>query len=332
MEGNELISSSPLHRSLINTGPSDDDDDGGGGGGVLFFDRDEREMALPAPAALEKKTSSHGGDDGDDDHGTVSPRWRVRLGVLYMCGMAMCSVVLCALGATLDTLAAHCGLNALSLSSVYIARGAGAVCGAMASSSIYRVVHGNHALALALAFLAIVLLALPPTTSPVLLHVLFALLGLATSTIDTGVQIMTRKAHGAGAGPWLGANTLAFGVAGAAVPVVSLMAGGRDSVVYLVFAAFSIATGAVILCLAVPQRMAEAVDGHAGKTQSGKTQTQQSRAMLARRKGFAPPSASLPASMSVSGGGDSPWASYAVEAAIAVAAFFVIGGQVALTS
>jgi len=38
--------------------------------------------------------------------------------------------------------------------------------------------------------------------------------------MDTGCQIMTRKMHGKFAGPWLGANAAAFGLAGAAVPLV----------------------------------------------------------------------------------------------------------------
>jgi hypothetical protein len=49
------------------------------------------------------------------------------------------------------------------------------------------------------------------------LHVLFAGLGFGTAVTDTGCQIMTRKAHGKRAGPWLGGNTVTFGVAGALV-------------------------------------------------------------------------------------------------------------------
>jgi hypothetical protein len=36
-------------------------------------------------------------------------------------------------------------------------------------------------------------------------------------------QIMTRKVHGVHAGPWLGANTVVFGVAGALVPIVDII-------------------------------------------------------------------------------------------------------------
>ena len=39
---------------------------------------------------------------------------------------------------------------------------------------------------------------------------------------DTGCQIMTRKAHGKKAGPWLGANTVTFGIAGAIVPLMEI--------------------------------------------------------------------------------------------------------------
>lgn len=304
MDGHELVSSSPLHRSLLASAYGAEGD---GDGGIQFFDKHERPVVVTTLTAGPKRHLADDGgcDESLDEGDEVSPRWKLRLGVVYMGAMAMCSVVLCALGATLDDLAANCGLDALSLSSVYIARGAGAVCGAMASSPVYRFVHGNHALAATLAFLAVVLLALPPTTSPALLHVLFALLGLATSTIDTGVQIMTRKAHGAGAGPWLGANTLAFGVAGAAVPVVSLAAGGRESVVFLVFAAFAGVTGAATLALAVPRRMGEAADG------------KRAAASQAARR---------------AGGGLGQVLPFAVEGVVAAAAFLVIGGQVALTS
>jgi hypothetical protein len=55
------------------------------------------------------------------------------------------------------------------------------------------------------------------TTIARYLHVLFAGLGFGTSVTDTGCQIMTRKAHGKHAGPWLGSNTVTFGIAGALV-------------------------------------------------------------------------------------------------------------------
>jgi len=125
----------------------------------------------------------------------VRRNWRTSLGALYLLGMGMCSVVLCALGATLENLAGNVGLSSLDLSSVYIARGAGSLLGAMACATTFRLLHGNHVIAGTLAALSGVLLILPRATNVALLHFLFSLLGIMTATIDTGVQIMTRKAH-----------------------------------------------------------------------------------------------------------------------------------------
>ena len=46
-----------------------------------------------------------------------------------------------------------------------------------------------------------------------------------TATLDTGCQIMTRKVHGVHAGPWLGANTVCFAIAGALVPLIEIVTG-----------------------------------------------------------------------------------------------------------
>ena len=242
---------------------------------------------------LDRGRSSSSGfsrfdDETLDSHGKeVSKQWRYRTGVLYMAAMAMCSVVLIALGATLEELAQNCGEDALKLSSVYVARGVGSVGGAMSSSSTFRLVHGDHVLASTLALLCMVLLILPVISSAAALHFFFGCLGLATASIDTGVQIMTRKAHGSGAvrpafalplvsprsfavtqvclltklpllfcqGPWLGANTLAFGVAGAVVPLVSLLTSNRVPLIYLIFGAYALLNGVGLIVHRTPRRM-----------------------------------------------------------------------------
>ena len=63
-------------------------------------------------------------------------------------------------------------------------------------------------LVVALLWVAMVLILLAFCASIWYLHVLFASLGFGTAVVDTGCQIMTRKAHGRNAGPWLGANTV----------------------------------------------------------------------------------------------------------------------------
>ena len=56
-------------------------------------------------------------------------------------------------------------------------------------------------------------------------------------------------------GPWLGANTLAFGVAGSLVPVVSLISGNNMTVTYIVFAAYALFVALGLLALEVPPFM-----------------------------------------------------------------------------
>ena len=75
---------------------------------------------------------------------------------------------------------------------------------------------------------------------------MFFFIGLGTSITDTGCQIMTRKIHGKAAGPWLSANTVAFGASAIFVPTIEIIS---KNVVhqYFVMAAF---IGIVILLLA----------------------------------------------------------------------------------
>jgi len=50
---------------------------------------------------------------------------------------------------------------------------------------------------------------------------------------DTGCQIMTRKVHGKTAGQWLGANTVAFGISGAIVPLIEIVTGNLYAQYYI---------------------------------------------------------------------------------------------------
>jgi hypothetical protein len=136
--------------------------------------------------------------------------------------MGVCGIVLTAIGSTLTQLAANCGTTALKVSTVFLARGAGAIFGSLISAKLFCWFHGNYVLVTALVWLAIVMLCLPFCDRVWYLHCLFAALGFGTAVTDTGCQIMTRKAHGKNAGPWLGANTVSFGIAGAIVPLMEI--------------------------------------------------------------------------------------------------------------
>lgn len=145
------------------------------------------------------------------------------LGIAYMLAMGVCGVVLVAIGSSLSDFADNCNTTSTDLGTVFIARGVGAIFGAISSAKLYLWYPGNNVLSISLTSIAILLFILPFNTSIFGIHILFLLLGLATAITDTGCQIMTRKIHGKVAGPWLGANTVAFGISGALVPLLEII-------------------------------------------------------------------------------------------------------------
>ena len=177
------------------------------------------------------------GDEGLDDEATAKdlnhtkddvnliagvPQDVLVMGIGYMLAMGVCGIVLVALGSTLEDLAVNVGKSATEIGTVFITRGLGAVLGAFFSAKLYKWFAGNTVMFFGLLSICILLLALPFVKSDVLLHVFFLFLGLMTAITDTGCQIMTRKLHGKFAGPWLGANTVSFGISGAFVPIIEI--------------------------------------------------------------------------------------------------------------
>ena len=141
-----------------------------------------------------------------------------------MMAMGVCGVVLTAIGSILDTVAKHCGTESTKVGTVFIARGVGAIAGAVLSAKLYSPPRkGNNVLCVTIILLIGLMMYLPFVTNIVVLHVVFTGLGFSTAVTDTGCQIMTRKTHGNRAGPWLGANTVVFGIAGAIVPVIDII-------------------------------------------------------------------------------------------------------------
>lgn len=147
---------------------------------------------------------------------------KIIMGIAYMLAMGVCGIVLVALGSTLETLAENVGKTSTEVGTVFVTRGSGAILGAIISAKLYKWFQGNNVMFVGLTLIACLLLATPFVTSNIVLHIFFLLLGLGTAVTDTGCQIMTRKLHGKMAGPWLGANTVSFGISGAFVPVIEL--------------------------------------------------------------------------------------------------------------
>lgn len=148
----------------------------------------------------------------------------LNVSVTYLLAMGICGLVLVALGATLDDITDNFGKDSTDVGTVFIARGAGAIFGAIGSSVVFAKFEGNKVICVSLVGVAAVMATLPFCNTEAFLHILFFILGFFTSITDTGCQIMTRKVHGKKAGPWLGANTVAFGISGCIVPLLQIMA------------------------------------------------------------------------------------------------------------
>lgn len=165
------------------------------------------------------KLSERDNDDDDNEHRSKT----VFMGVVYMLAMGVCGMVLVAVGSTLSYLSAQVGYSSTELGTIFLARGIGSITGAILSAKLYKWFYGNSIMVTGVVIVTSVLIAFVYNKSVVFLHILFLILGVCTAVVDTGVQIQTRKLHGMKAGPWLGANTVAFGIAGILVPVIQIM-------------------------------------------------------------------------------------------------------------
>lgn len=123
--------------------------------------------------------------------------------------------------------------------------------GAILSSKLYIWINGKIIASIALFLLAGALLCIPLNRTVGSLHANFFAVGLLTSVINSGCQIMTRRLHGAAAGPWLGANTIAFGVSGAISPLIGWLT-GAPIVEYSVLSAVTFCIAFVLVVMPKP--------------------------------------------------------------------------------
>lgn len=120
--------------------------------------------------------------------------------------------------------------------------------GAVVSSKLYRSVMGNTAMFWTLLSIMATLFYMAFITSVGVLHVAFFACGLLAATTETGCQIMTRKVHGANAGPWLGANTVAFSISGGLVPLIGHLTG----TLFVQYSILAAASGLVSVLIMIP--------------------------------------------------------------------------------
>ncbi len=187
-------------------------------------------------------------DRHDDDGENESKRTKMCMGAIYMLAMGICGMVLVALGSNLEYLAGAVGKTSTELGTIFLARGIGSITGAIISAKFYKWFYGNTVMIGGIIVIAAVLLSLVYNKSSVLLHVLFAILGVCTALVDTGVQIQTRKLHGLNAGPWLGANTVCFGCSGAIVPLIEMFI-DRESIEFFILSALTLFVGVALFSM-----------------------------------------------------------------------------------
>ena len=117
-------------------------------------------------------------------------RRRWYLGVGYMMAMGICGVVLTAIGSTLDAIAKNCGTTSTDIGTVFVARGCGAILGAISSAKLYQAPNnGNSVMSVTLGILVILMMHIPFITNLVVLHMVFFGLGFCTAVTDTGCQV-----------------------------------------------------------------------------------------------------------------------------------------------
>merc|ERR1719453_319140 len=76
--------------------------------------------------------------------------------------MGICGIVLTAIGSTLDSIASDCGTTSTAIGTVFVARGIGAVIGAISSAKLYAPpTKGNSIMSFTLGFLIVLMMYIP---------------------------------------------------------------------------------------------------------------------------------------------------------------------------
>lgn len=139
----------------------------------------------------------------------------------------------------------------MQIGAVFLTRGIGAGLGNIVSPKLYRLARGKITVSVTLFLLAGNLLLVPLADNSGALHVMFLALGFLTAIVDAGCQLMTRRLHGSAAGPWLGANTVSFGLGGAFSPLIGWLTGSLV-VEYAILATVTFLIGCFLVVLPSP--------------------------------------------------------------------------------
>ena len=105
---------------------------------------DGKKLALATP--MEPLQINSGVD------GLMESRENIFLSFGYMLAMGVCGIVLVALGSSLESLAENINTTSTEIGTIFIARGVGAVMGAMVSAKLYKWFTGNRVMFARLVF------------------------------------------------------------------------------------------------------------------------------------------------------------------------------------
>lgn len=163
--------------------------------------------------------------------------------------MFVCGNVLIGIGDALVEIATKNGIDMEDTGGLFLARGAGQILATLLCADLYSSFWGNGILmACTLAVAGLWALGALIVHAPTL-YLWFFMTGLMTATLDIGTQILTRRAYGTEAGPWLTANTFCFATAGLLAPLVDY-ATSTLLEQCLVYASFALALGLLTFLIA----------------------------------------------------------------------------------
>ena len=150
-------------------------------------------------------------------------RWEnspIPVGICYAGCMFVCGNVLIGIGDALVEIATKNGIDMADTGWLFLARGAGQILATLFCADLYASFWGNGILMVCTFIVAALWIVGALIAHAGLLYLWFFMTGLMTATLDIGTQILTRRAYGSEAGPWLTANTFCFATAGLLAPLV----------------------------------------------------------------------------------------------------------------
>ena len=139
----------------------------------------------------------------------------------YIATIGVSGLVICALGANLQDMAQIVQINTTKLGGyICFFRGCGSIIGSFLSPYIYENMKGDTMIFIGLLVMCPVLILVPSCWEAYQFYILYFILGLCAAINETGCTNLTRELRGKDAGPWLGANSISFGMSAAIVPLV----------------------------------------------------------------------------------------------------------------